>query len=216
MRLYKLGCLLVLAAASAMLLMSGGSSAQNEPGAPEEMSCPGECSEARKNCELSCSQIVGGGVDSNKRQRCIAKCGDEEGACNVRCANPTPKPTPKPKAYHDKTCADACEYKNRDCQESCSQFIGGGAQSAKRNVCIKDCGTVLTQCKDWCVNPTPPPTRAPQVRKDSPCAPECGTGRAQCEETCGMYQDTGKREACASGCQEAEYDCLDACTPGGD
>ena len=42
------------------------------------VSCPESCAGSRKNCELSCSQIVGGGVESGKKRECFGACADEE------------------------------------------------------------------------------------------------------------------------------------------
>ena len=190
---------------------SGGKESDDVP----EMTCPESCESARKNCELSCTQIVGGGAKSEKRRECIDACGDELGDCRIRCANPTPRPTLNPEAYHDKTCKDACVYKNKDCNENCTKYIGGGAKGVKRNACVQECGEKLDQCEDRCVNPAPHPKIDPGLYKNNPCASVCAKSRIDCEESCSIYTvggaEGGKRGKCIMSCNNIENDCIKTC-----
>ena len=182
---------------------------------PGEVSCPASCAESRKNCELSCSQIMGGGVESGKKRECMAACPGEEVSCNERCANPTPRPTLKPKAYSDRSCSDACEYMNRDCKEDCTKHVGGGASGVKRAKCENECDTEIDKCISSCSNPSPAPVNDPAVYENNPCSDACTSERGKCEGTCSMFSDDGanggKRGECMSGCEGAEYSCLEAC-----
>ncbi len=201
---------------TALFVFSHASRGDNEALDEKEMTCAESCESYRRNCELSCSQIVGGGAKSEKRRECSDKCGDELGECNLRCLNPTPRPTLKPKAYHNKSCASACEFKRKDCNEACTKYAGGGAKSAKKTTCMKECGMKLDQCKDWCANPTPRPTREPLVDVDNSCAKTCRDKRLDCEATCSIYigvgSDSGKRIGCMKGCGEVNDRCLSFCS----
>ncbi|MFI5321949.1 MAG: hypothetical protein ACHQ6U_00120 [Thermodesulfobacteriota bacterium] len=181
----------------------------------EEISCPDSCENTGKNCQLSCSQMMGGGVANEKKRQCSEACDKEVTGCVKRCANPTPRPTIKPKPYHDKSCADVCEYRNRDCAEDCTKYMGGGAASVKKTACLNECGEKLDKCTDFCANPGALPTFSPEVYKNTPCSDTCGEKRMECEGTCGMFTDQGagggKRGECFQGCKKAEYDCLGAC-----
>ena len=201
---------------AAIFVFSYPSRGDNGQGGEEEMTCPESCESSRQNCELSCSQIVGGGAKTEKRRECYSACADELGECNRRCANPTPRPTLKPKAYHDKSCPSACEFKRKDCNEACTKYSGGGAKSAKKTACINECSEKLDQCKDWCVNPTQRPTRESKVYESKPCAQACRAERLDCEATCTMYigggAEGGKRAECMNRCGDVNDKCMSSCT----
>lgn len=207
--------LFVLFALTAPFIFSYKSRGDNGSGGEEEMTCPESCEESRRNCDLSCSQIVGGGAKADKRRECSSVCDDELVECNIRCANPTPRPTLKPEPYHDKSCSNRCEFKRKDCNESCTKYTGGGAKSARKTACISECAEKLGQCRDWCVNPTPRPTREPEVYEDNPCAEACRAERIDCEETCSIYMgggaEGGKRTECMNSCGEINDACMSSC-----
>jgi len=113
-------------------------------------SCPEMCVESRQICELSCSQLVGGGAKSEKRRECIKECGSEQEGCKDRCLNPTPRPTLKPEAYYDKSCTNACELKLVDCNETCTKHVGGGAKSEKWANCRRECRGHYEDCSSLC------------------------------------------------------------------
>ena len=186
-----------------------------EPEDVPEMTCQQSCDSARKNCELSCTQIVGGGAKSGKRRECVSACGDELGDCRLGCANPTPRPTLEPEAYHDRTCTDACVYKNRDCKENCTKYTGGGAKSVKRNACLQECGEKLGQCEDRCVKPAPGTQADAEPYKNNSCASMCAENRIDCEESCSIYTGGGalggKRGECIVSCSNIENDCISTC-----
>jgi hypothetical protein len=181
----------------------------------EEMSCPESCEDSLENCRMSCSQIVGGGVASEKRKQCSDACDKGLTDCNRGCINPTPRPTMKPGPYHDKPCTGICEYKNKDCAQACTKYTGGAAASVKKSACLKDCGDKLDKCNYMCVNPETAPTFSPGVYENNPCAGPCGEKRKECEGTCGMFTDqgegAGKRGECLQGCRDVEHNCLDSC-----
>lgn len=182
---------------------------------PGEVSCPGVCAESRKNCELSCSQIMGGGVESGKRRECFGVCADEEVSCNERCLNPTPRPTIKPGAYSDKPCSGACEFTSKDCKVNCTKYMGGGASGVKRMKCENDCDDELGKCMNRCSNPSPAPVMDPAVYENNPCSGACSSELEKCEGTCAMFsgegENGGKRGECMTGCKGAEYNCLESC-----
>src|SRR3990170_2767481 len=179
------------------------------------ISCPDSCEESQKNCELSCSQIVGGGVESGKKRECFEACANEEAGCNEGCLNPTPQPTLEPEPYSDETCAGACEFRSRDCAEACTRFIGGGAASVERANCENACREELDKCSGLCANPAATPTFDPEVFENNPCAGTCAGKLGECEGTCSMFagegKDGGKRGECMSGCKNVEYNCLSSC-----
>ena len=187
----------------------------DDPADSEEISCPESCDNSRKNCELSCSQIVGGGVESGKKRECFQACGDEEAGCDERCLNPTPPPTFEPEPYSDKTCAGACEFRSRDCSEACTRFIGGGAASVERANCENACGGELDKCSSQCANPAASPTFDPEVLENNPCAGTCAEKLGECEGTCDMFAGDGagggKRGECLNACKLVQYDCLNSC-----
>jgi hypothetical protein len=177
-----------------------------------EIPCPESCDNSRKNCEFSCSRIVGGGVESGKKRECLATCADEEVECDKRCLNPTPRPTLEPEPYSDKTCAGACEYRSRDCIESCTKHVGGGAASVERAACEKDCGEELGKCNNLCANPAPAPAFNPEVYENNPCSATCASKLGECEGNCSMFSgEGGKHGECMEGCKNAEYECLTSC-----
>ncbi len=188
--------------------------ARGEDGSPE-ISCAESCDNSQKSCEMSCSQIVGAGVESGKKRVCLQACGEERAGCEKGCVNPTPRPTPVPEPYSDKTCAGACEYRSRDCAEDCTRFIGGGAASVERANCQKVCGEELGKCSNKCMSPTAPPTFDPEVFENNPCAGDCASKLEECEGTCGMFSGDGtgggKRGECMSACKTVQYDCLSSC-----
>jgi hypothetical protein len=188
--------------------------ADGTDGSPQ-VSCPDSCDNSRKNCELSCSQIVGGGVESGKKRECYEACANEEVGCDERCLNPTPRPTLKPESYSDETCAGACEFRRRDCIQACTRHVGGGAASVERANCETSCGEALDKCNNLCANPAPPPSFDPQVFEDNPCSGTCAEKLGGCEGNCSMFSregdDGGKRGECMRGCKDVEYNCLSSC-----
>lgn len=182
---------------------------------PPQVTCPDSCDNSRKNCELSCSQIVGGGVESGKKRECYEACANEEVGCDERCLNPTPRPSLEPEPYSDETCDGACKFRSRDCAEACTRFIGGGAASVERANCENDCREDLDKCRGICANPGAPPTYNPEVFENNPCAGTCAEKLGECEGTCSMFsregEDGGKRGECMRGCKDVEYNCLSSC-----
>ena len=180
------------------------------------ISCPDRCVESRKNCDLSCSQIVGGGAKSRERRECVRDCGAGLGECNERCLNPTPMPTLKPERYHDKSCPNACELKATDCNETCTKYTGGGAKSGKKAICRRDCRENLKNCKNWCANPTPRPTVEPGIYDGVPCGDVCNNKLMSCEETCTKFigggAKSGKRTKCNNECRGSFDKCSDLCS----
>lgn len=184
--------------------------------AGDKLSCPDKCVESRKNCDLSCSQIVGGGAKSKERRECVKDCGGEQELCNDRCVNPTPRPTLKPQRYHDKSCPTACEFKAKDCNEVCTKFTGGGAKSGKKASCRNDCKEGLDDCKKWCVNPTPKPTLQPNLFDDMSCPEVCKIKNLNCEASCSSFVGGGakseKRAACMNDCRDSNDACTNECS----
>ncbi len=178
-------------------------------------SCPGRCIESRKNCDLSCSQIVGGGAKSRERRLCVIDCGTGQEECNERCLNPTPKPSLKPERYHDKSCPNSCEFKAKDCNQECTKYTGGGAKSEKKAMCRQECNDGLSNCKNWCVSPTPKPTLKPNPIDDKPCPEVCKYKNQDCEVNCSAYIGGGakseKRSKCMSECKDFTDQCLNGC-----
>jgi len=177
--------------------------------------CPQKCTESKKNCELSCSQIVGGGAKSKERRECVKNCDVGLGECNERCVNPTPRPSLKPERYHDKSCPRSCELTATDCNEVCTKYTGGGAKSGKKAICRKECSYGLEDCKNWCVNPTPKPTLKPDPLADEPCPEKCRYKKLYCEASCSVYMGGGakseKRSKCMSKCRNFNDECLSGC-----
>lgn len=182
----------------------------------DEISCPEKCVESRKNCDLSCSQIVGGGAKSKERRECVKACGGEQAECNDRCLNPTPKPSLKPERYHDKPCPNSCELKAKDCNQECTKYTGGGAKSAKKAICRQECSNGLSNCKNWCVNPTPKPTLKPNPLDNKPCPEVCKYKKLDCEANCSSFLGGGakseKRSACMNDCKDFNDNCLMECS----
>lgn len=180
-----------------------------------EVSCPESCAGSRKNCELSCSQIMGGGVESGKRRECFGACATEEVSCNERCLNPTPRPTLRPGAYSDESCSGACEFRSRDCKVNCTKHTGGGASGVERAKCENACDSERGKCMNLCSDPSPAPVIDPGVYENNPCSGACSSGLEKCEGTCAMFsgegENGGKRGECMTGCKGAEYQCLEAC-----
>lgn len=192
-----------------------GSRAEDSKVEDEEMSCPEMCVKSQKNCELSCSQIVGGGAKSKERRSCVKDCGGELEKCKVRCLNPTPKPTLKPERYHNKSCPNACEFKSKDCYQVCTKYTGGGAKSGDRARCQNECRESEEDCKNWCVNPTPKPTLKPDPLEGKPCPEVCGIKKLDCEANCSSFLGGGakssKRSECKNDCQNSFDECSDSC-----
>lgn len=213
--MYRLLPALILIPLLSLIPCINSSRGADDPDNSGEISCPDSCENSRKNCDLSCSQIMGGGVENEKKRECLNACGNEVIECNKGCVNPTPCPTLRPEAYHDKSCTGACEYKNKDCAEECTKYTGGGAASVKKLACLKDCGVELDKCNNFCANPNAVPTFNPEVYENNPCEGPCGEKRKECEVSCGMFSEEGsgggKRGECLGGCKEAEYNCLDSC-----
>ena len=182
----------------------------------DEITCPEKCVESRKNCDLSCSQIVGGGAKSKERRVCVRNCGGEQELCNERCLNPTPMPTLKPERYHDRSCPNVCELKAKDCNTICTKYTGGGAKSDKKSTCRQECGQGLENCKNWCVNPTPRPTKAPGIYDGVSCGDVCKSKLMKCENTCTKFigggAKSGKRRACMNECKDYNDACIDDCS----
>ncbi|NIU86358.1 MAG: hypothetical protein GWN56_03390 [Nitrosopumilaceae archaeon] len=180
------------------------------------ISCPEKCLESRKNCNLSCSQIVGGGAKSKERRECVNECGVGLEECNERCINPTPRPTQIPERYHDKPCVRGCELKATDCNEVCTKYTGGGAKSKKKAICRRDCREGLQNCKNWCVSPTPKPTPKPKPIESMSCPEVCRIKKLDCESGCSVYLGGGakseKRSQCNVECREFNEECLAACS----
>ena len=185
----------------------------NTEGQP--VSCPDKCLESRKNCDLSCSQIVGGGAKSKERRECVKECGVGLEECRERCINPTPRPTQIPERYHDKPCERSCEYKATDCNEVCTKYTGGGALSAKKASCRRECSAGLEKCKTWCVNPTPKPTLMPKPIENMSCPEVCKIKKLDCEAGCSVYLGGGakseKRNQCNNECREFNESCMTEC-----
>lgn len=182
----------------------------------DETTCPQKCVESRKNCDLSCSQIVGGGAKSRERRECVKECGGEQELCNDRCVNPTPRPTLKPEPYQNKSCANSCEFKAKDCNQQCTKYTGGGAKSGKKAVCRQNCTEGLSNCKNWCVNPTPKPTMRPNLLDDKPCPEVCEIKNFNCEANCTSYIGGGakseKRSICMNDCRVENDNCTNQCS----
>ena len=181
----------------------------------DEISCPEKCVQKKENCELSCSQIVGGGAKSRERRECINDCGGVEDQCNEWCVNPTPRPTLEPDKFHGKPCPRACEIKAKDCYQICTKYTGGGAKSTDKASCRDECDEDLDNCNDWCVNPTPKPTYQPDPFADTPCPNVCKIKRMDCETNCSTYlgggAKSGKRSQCMNGCEDSFDECSDSC-----
>lgn len=180
-----------------------------------ELSCPQECEESRDNCELSCSQLVGGGAKAEKRRECNRGCGNELESCNVRCINPTPRPTLKPEAYHDRTCTNACDLKLVDCNEVCTKFTGGGAKSAKKTVCRNECAESSEYCNKRCADPSLPKRLNYPTKPELSCSEDCGYKLQHCESGCSVYigggAKSGKRAKCVSECKTSYETCSGSC-----
>ncbi len=206
---------LIFVPVAALFLFSYSSFGDKESEDAGELSCPESCETARRNCEFSCSQMVGGGAKSEKRRECYKSCGDELGECKVRCTNPTPRPTLEPEPYHDKSCENACVFKHKDCNETCTKYVGGGAKSGKKTACLKECSDVLDRCKYLCVNPDPRPEKKPAVFDNNPCSDACRVERIDCEENCSIYAgggaEGGKKGECIMRCSDAHDGCMGAC-----
>ena len=192
------------------------SQAEEDSKSDDAISCPDRCTQSRKNCELSCSQIVGGGAKAEKRRECKRECAKGLEECNERCVNPTPRPTLKPERYHDKPCEGACEFKAKDCNEICTKYTGGGVKSQKKSVCRKECSKGLEDCKNWCVNPTPRPTLRPNPLSDKPCAEQCKYKKLDCDANCSVYMGGGakseKKTKCMFECKDFNDQCLSDCS----
>lgn len=212
MRRYSAASLLILVLIVTALISYSQESNDKE----DDNSCPQKCIQSQKNCELSCSQIVGGGAKSRERRECIQSCGDELEPCNERCLNPTPKPTLKPERYHDKGCPDACEFKAKDCYQVCTKYTGGGAKSGDKARCQQVCRDGMANCKDWCVHPTPKPTLPPDPLEGKSCPEVCNIKEMDCETNCSTFigggAKSGKRAQCVNDCADSNDECLSECS----
>ncbi len=201
--------ILVIIIASGLLL----NPARGEDG--KILTCPQECEEQRDNCELSCSQLVGGGAKGEKRRECVRECGDELEGCNVRCLNPTPRPTLKPEAYHDRACSKACELKLVDCSEVCTKFTGGGAKSKKKTACRKECAESSEYCNKRCADPSLPKRQDYPPKPELSCSEDCGYKLEHCESGCSVYIGGGaksaKRARCVTQCKASHDSCSGLC-----
>lgn len=210
--IYKAILLLVLTFFIASGLVLNTASSKDE----RPLSCPDECEESKKSCEQDCSQLVGGGAKSEKRRECKRECGTELESCNYRCLHPTPRPTLKPEAYHDRACARACKLKLTDCNEVCTKFTGGGAKSGKKAACRNDCSDSSEYCLKRCADPSLPKRTEVFEKPDLSCGEECDYKLQHCESGCSVYVGGGakseKRARCVSGCKDRFETCSDACT----
>ena len=180
------------------------------------LTCPEKCEESRGNCEFSCSQLVGGGAKGEKRRECKRECGEELEACKVRCINPTPRPTLKPEAYHDRACTNACELKLVDCNEVCTKFTGGGAKSEKKTECRNECAESSEYCGKRCADPSLPKRLNYPEKPDLSCSEDCGYKLQDCESGCSVYIGGGaksaKRSRCVSQCKVDNEICSGKCS----
>ena len=108
------------------------------------------------------------------------------------------------------TCPEECEERRDNCEFSCSQLVGGGAKSAERRECKRECGRELEGCKVRCINPTPRPTLKPEAYYDRVCTNACDLKLVDCNEVCTKYTGggakSGKKTTCRRECAEsAEY-----------
>lgn len=180
-----------------------------------ELTCPEQCEESRNNCEFSCSQLVGGGAKAEKRRECKRDCGKELESCSVRCLNPTPRPTLKPEAYHDRACTKACDLKLVDCNEVCTKYTGGGAKSGKKAQCRNECAENSEYCNKRCADPTLPKRSDNKPKPELSCTEDCGYKLKHCEAGCSVYigggAKSGKRSKCVSECKEGYKSCSGSC-----
>jgi len=113
------------------------------------------------------------------------------------------------------SCPEMCAGSREKCEDSCSQLVGGGAKSAKRRECIRECGVELEGCEDRCLNPTPRPTIKPEAYYDKACKNACEFKLADCYEVCTKYlgggAKSGKRTTCRRECEESLDSCRDWC-----
>ncbi len=181
-----------------------------------DLTCPQMCEESRDNCEFSCSQLIGGGAKAEKRRECNRGCGKELEGCNVRCLNPTPRPTLKPEAYHDRACRDACDLKLVDCNEVCTKYTGGGAKSGKKSVCRSKCAESSDYCKKRCADPSLPERLDYPEKPDLSCSEDCDYKLRHCKSGCSVYigggAKSGKRSKCVSGCKAGYKSCSGLCS----
>jgi len=179
------------------------------------LTCPQECEESKDNCELSCSQLVGGGAKGEKRRECIRECGTELRSCNKRCLNPTPRPTLKPEAYHDRVCLKACDLKLVDCNEVCTKHTGGGAKSKKKTACRKECAESSEYCGKRCADPSLPKRPDYTPKPELGCVEGCDYKLQHCEAGCSVYIGGGaksaKRAKCISECKTNYESCPGLC-----
>ena len=180
------------------------------------LSCPEKCEESRDNCEFSCSQLVGGGAKAEKRRECNRSCGKELEGCNVRCINPTPRPTLKPEAYHDRACTNACDLKLVDCNEVCTKFTGGGAKSEKKTRCRSECAESSEYCNKRCADPFLPKRLDFPGKPELSCSEDCDYKLQDCEAGCSVYigggAKSGKRARCVSQCKTGYETCSGSCS----
>ena len=179
------------------------------------LTCPEECEDKRQACEQDCSQLVGGGAKSKERRECKRECGTELESCNYRCLHPTPKPTLKPEAYHDKACTRACELKLMDCNEVCTKFTGGGAKSGKKAACRDDCAESADYCAQRCADPSLPERTHVFDKPELSCREDCDFKLDHCRAGCSVYVGGGakseKRARCVDQCEERHVECSGAC-----
>lgn len=179
------------------------------------LTCPQKCKEGMVSCRFSCSQLVGGGAKAEKRRECNRGCGKELESCNVRCLNPTPRPTLKPEAYHDRDCSNACELKLVDCNEVCTKFTGGGAKSEKKTRCRNECAESSDYCNKRCADPSLPKRLNYPTKPELSCTEDCDYKLQDCKAGCSVYigggAKSGKRSKCVSECK-ADYEyCSGSC-----
>jgi len=177
--------------------------------------CSQMCRESQDNCELSCSQLVGGAAKGEKRRECNRGCGKELHDCNLRCLNPTPRPTLKPEAYHDRACTNACDLKLIDCNEVCTKFTGGGVKSKKKTACRSECAESSEYCAMRCADPSLPKRLNYPAKPELSCSEDCGYKLRGCEAGCSVYiggaAKSGKRSKCVSQCKTGYESCSGSC-----
>ena len=181
-----------------------------------QLTCPGECEQSRESCEQGCSQLVGGGAKSAERRQCKRDCGNELEGCKERCLNPTPRPTIRPEAYHDRACTRACELKRVDCNEVCTKFTGGGAKSGKKAACRNECSESEDYCNKRCADPSLPKNPERMEKPELSCSEDCDYKLQHCEAGCSVYMGGGakssKKARCLSECNVTHESCSDSCS----
>ena len=67
------------------------------------------------------------------------------------CAPQTPAPTmPKLTTAEGKACARSCQATYAQCNQACSQMVGGATTARQRNQCLTNCNQTLQDCYSTC------------------------------------------------------------------